>query len=133
MEAEEFKKLKVRGVQEKAVVNTSQASIKDVYSQLEASPQGMVAIVSPDDKLEGVVTNTSFASGLMKGGNTTAEIMSTTPITINQEDNVGEAIMVMNEHKFDKLPVVDNNNKLVGIITRSSITRELNKHLKIKL
>ncbi len=132
--AEEFKNIKVKKVLEKPFVNTSHATIDEVYNQLKASPQGMVAIVSPDEKLTGVVTNTSLASGLMKEKPSSIdEVMQTTPISINQEVNIGEAIRVMNDSRVDQLPVVDEENKLVGIISREGVRRELNKHLKIKL
>ena len=52
-----------------------------------------------------------------------AEIMSRDPITIQQNTNIGEAAQIMLEKKFSGLPVVDEADHLVGIITESDIFR----------
>jgi len=52
-----------------------------------------------------------------------AEIMTRNPATIHQEVSIGQAAKVMLENKFSGLPVVDQENQLVGIITESDIFR----------
>ena len=52
-----------------------------------------------------------------------AEIMTRDPATILQTASVGEAAKVMLEKKFSGLPVVHQENQLVGIITESDIFR----------
>ena len=51
------------------------------------------------------------------------EIMTRNPGTIPQTASVGEAAQIMLEKKFSGLPVVDQEDKLVGIITESDIFR----------
>jgi len=51
------------------------------------------------------------------------EIMTRNPATIQQTANIGEAAQVMLEKKFSGLPVVDEEQHLVGIITESDIFR----------
>jgi CBS domain-containing protein len=50
-------------------------------------------------------------------------IMTRNPGTIQQTASVGEAARIMLEKKFSGLPVVDEENHLVGIITESDIFR----------
>ena len=52
-----------------------------------------------------------------------AEIMTHDPITIHQNASIGDAARIMLEKKFSGLPVVDQENRLVGIITESDIFR----------
>jgi len=52
-------------------------------------------------------------------------------ITINPEATVGEAAKIMEEHGISGLPVVDDNNKLVGIITGRDV-RFASYDLKVK-
>jgi CBS domain-containing protein len=52
-----------------------------------------------------------------------AEIMTRDPVTIDQEASIGDAARSMLERKFSGLPVVDQENRLVGIITESDIFR----------
>lgn len=51
------------------------------------------------------------------------KIMTRNPVTIHQNASIGEAATLMLENKFSGLPVVDNQNHLVGIITESDIFR----------
>ncbi len=52
-----------------------------------------------------------------------AEIMTRDPTTINQNATISTVAEIMLEKKFSGLPVVDDDGKLVGIITESDIFR----------
>jgi CBS domain-containing protein len=52
-----------------------------------------------------------------------SKIMTRNPITINQNASIGEAATLMLENKFSGLPVIDEQNHLVGMITESDIFR----------
>lgn len=52
-----------------------------------------------------------------------SEIMTRNPATIQQTASIGEAARIMLEKKFSGLPVVDDEDHLVGIITESDIFR----------
>jgi acetoin utilization protein AcuB len=51
------------------------------------------------------------------------EIMTQNPITTSPAETIGEAARLMLEKKISGLPVVDQENKVVGIITESDIFR----------
>jgi IMP dehydrogenase len=50
--------------------------------------------------------------------------MINTPITINPEKTVGDALKLMSEYKIGGIPVVDQNKKLVGIVTNRDLRFE---------
>ena len=52
-----------------------------------------------------------------------SKIMTHNPATIPQTVSIGDAAKVMLEKKFSSLPVVDEADHLVGIITESDIFR----------
>ncbi len=52
-----------------------------------------------------------------------SEIMTREPTTISQEATISTVAEIMLEKKFSGLPVVDEEGKLVGIITESDIFR----------
>ena len=59
-----------------------------------------------------------------------SEIMSTPLITINAERTVGEAASMMVKHRVRRLPVVDEMNRVIGIVTVRdllSVTSEINE------
>jgi len=52
------------------------------------------------------------------------------PATVNPDDDIVKAIKIMEEYNIDGVPVVDEEGRLVGIITKSSIIREMARHAK---
>lgn len=56
-------------------------------------------------------------------GQTVEEAMSSRPITIKGTQLVREAARVMHEKKLRRLPVVDEQSKLIGIITQGDVIR----------
>lgn len=53
------------------------------------------------------------------------EIMTPRPFTVVADATLGEAAEMMLENKISGLPVVDESNQLVGIITESDIFRKV--------
>ena len=43
------------------------------------------------------------------------------PVTLGEKATVGDAFQIMKEHKIGGIPIVDNNNKLVGIVTNRDL------------
>jgi acetoin utilization protein AcuB len=50
-------------------------------------------------------------------------VMTKEPATIYQNDTIGHAAAVMLDEKIGGIPVIDTNQKLVGLITESDIFR----------
>ncbi len=61
---------------------------------------------------------------------TVGKIMTPNPITVKPDSTIREAAQLMLEHKIGGLPVVDDDKKVVGIITESDIFRLLVEELK---
>lgn len=60
------------------------------------------------------------------------EIMSKPPITVYQNDKITDASDLMIKHKVDRLIVVDDNNKTVGIVTREDVVKGLTSEFFLK-
>lgn len=56
-------------------------------------------------------------------GQTVGEVMSDRPITIKANKSVKEAARLMHEKKVRRLPVVDEQSQLIGIITQGDVIR----------
>ncbi len=54
------------------------------------------------------------------------------PITLRPQDKIGKALEVMREHRISGLPITDENNKLVGILTNRDIRFESRLNLPIE-
>lgn len=52
--------------------------------------------------------------------------------TVQEEDEFESAIRLLSRHHFKKLPVVDGNNKVLGVISRGDIIHNLSKMMLTK-
>ncbi|WP_457615153.1 CBS domain-containing protein [Methanopyrus sp.] len=55
------------------------------------------------------------------------EVMNTPVITIHEDDTIAKARAIMRDHGISRLPVVNDANKLRGIVTTTDIIREVIK------
>ena len=53
------------------------------------------------------------------------------PVTITAEQTVGDALNLMHENKIGGIPVVDENNKLIGIVTNRDLRFQTDMNIKI--
>jgi IMP dehydrogenase len=85
-----------------------------------------IPIVDNDLKLIGIITNRDlrFNPNLEDriGDVMTKSDLATAPVGTNLET----AELLLQKHKFEKLPVVDENNKLCGLITFKDIQKKKN-------
>ncbi len=58
-------------------------------------------------------------------GQTAGEVMSRNPVTIAPEKSLREAAQVIHERSVHRLPVVDPQGKIIGILTRGDIVRAM--------
>ena len=54
------------------------------------------------------------------------------PITMKPDNTIEDVLTVMEQHNISGFPVVDNNNKLKGIITNRDVRFVINKKTKVK-
>ncbi|MEO1430182.1 MAG: CBS domain-containing protein [Cyanobacteria bacterium J06633_8] len=58
-------------------------------------------------------------------GQTVGEVMSQKPITISPDKPLTEAAKIMRDRKIHRLPVVDDSQQIVGILSLSDIIRDM--------
>ncbi|KAK4284565.1 hypothetical protein QN277_001382 [Acacia crassicarpa] len=56
-------------------------------------------------------------------GKIVGDLMTPTPLVVHESTNLEDAARLLLETKFRRLPVVDEDGKLVGLITRGNIVR----------
>jgi CBS domain-containing protein len=69
-----------------------------------------------------------FVKGLIMPSNyisllTARDVMTADPISVYEDMDLAEAARLMTKHRFSGLPVVNTEEKLVGIITKTDVTR----------
>lgn len=84
-----------------------------------------VPVVDPYGKLIGILTNrdTRFENDLSKQ---VGDVMTKMPlITAKENTSLEEAKRIMHQHKIEKLPIVNNDNILKGLITIKDIQKRI--------
>ncbi|ULQ56774.1 IMP dehydrogenase [Flavihumibacter rivuli] len=53
------------------------------------------------------------------------------PVTLHEDATIGDALKLMKENKIGGIPIIDNKNKLVGILTNRDLRFEQSKSKKV--
>jgi IMP dehydrogenase len=102
-------------------------TVADALNMMEEYHIGGIPVVDNAGYLVGIVTNRDlrFEQNLQRP---ISEVMtSENLITTKQSTNLEEAANILQQHKIEKLPVVDNDGKLVGLVTYKDITKAKDK------
>ena len=98
------------------------ATVADAINLANEYGIGGIPVIDKDGVLKGIVTNRDLRFESNRKRKIT-EVMTTKLITTTHKTNLEEAAMILRKHKVEKLPMVDENGKLVGLITYKDITK----------
>jgi CBS domain-containing protein len=94
---------------------------------------GSIPVIENDQtqKLVGIVTDRDLALRVVAQGydakSTNVEaVMTRQIVTCQAEDDMQKAIDAMAEHQLRRIPIVDNANKIVGIIAQADVATRVN-------
>ncbi|WP_061320783.1 nucleotidyltransferase family protein [Clostridium botulinum] len=102
----------------------SNYSIKDSLQILDKGAKGIVIVVDKDKKLIGTVTDGDIRRAILKGislNECIVNIMNKSPISIKQETSREKAKEIIIKNGIKDLPIVDENNNIVDMITINDI------------
>lgn len=108
------------------------ASVVDALSLMAEYKIGGIPVVDDAGYLVGIVTNRDlrFQRDMNK---LIDEVMTKENlVTTSRTTNLEEAAEILQQYKIEKLPVVDENNKLIGLLTYKDITKAKDKPMACK-
>ena len=108
------------------------STVRDALALMSEYRIGGIPVVDDERYLVGIVTNRDlrFEKDMDKRID---EVMTKENIvTTNQSTDMEAASQILQEHKIEKLPVVDKDGKLVGLITYKDITKAKDKPMACK-
>ncbi|MFC4552783.1 MULTISPECIES: CBS domain-containing protein [Halorussus] len=92
---------------------------------------GSVVVVGDDGHLEGILTTTDFvrivAERKPKDQTPVSEYMSTDLVTASAQDDIRDVADRMIEHSIHHMPVVDDEEGVIGIITTTDLAAYLSR------
>ncbi len=103
------------------------SKVRDALAMMEEYHIGGIPVVDADRKLVGIVTNRDlrFERNLDRAVD---EVMtSENLVTTSQTTNLEEAADILQTYKIEKLPVVDGEGHLIGLVTYKDITKAKDK------
>ena len=102
-------------------------TVGDALALMAEYKIGGIPVVDDENRLVGIVTNRDLRfqrdMDLLVDDVMTKENL----ITTKQSTNLESAAEILQQYKIEKLPVVDPNNKLIGLITYKDITKAKDK------
>jgi IMP dehydrogenase len=114
------------------VTITKDESVADALSLMQKFKIGGIPVIDDTKKLHGIVTNRDlrFEKNLKKK---ISQVMtSKNLITTSQSTDLEKAADILQQHKIEKLLVVDDQYKLVGLITYKDITKAKDRPFSCK-
>ena len=109
------------------------SAVKDALDIMAEYHIGGIPVVDDSNKLVGIVTNRDlrFETNMARP---ICEIMTPADKVVytNQKTDMEAAATILRENRIEKLPVVDNDGKLVGLITYKDITKAKDKPMACK-
>ena len=104
------------------VTISKEETVGDALRLMKENHIGGIPVVDKEMKLIGIVTNRDlrFQTDMSLP---IAEVMTCEKLVTTTNPNLQEASQILLKNKIEKLPVVDENNRLVGLITYRDITK----------
>ncbi|MFK0234757.1 CBS domain-containing protein [Streptomyces vinaceus] len=131
-----MKHLKVADLMTDEVVSVAPGTaFKDVAKLLAQYDVSGVPVLDDEDRVVGVVSQTDLLAHTVPGSRpadhestaagppSAGEVMSAPAVTVQAEETAAHAARLMTRRSIERLPVVDVEDRLVGIVTRRDLLR----------
>lgn len=124
-QAEQVRKVKrsESGMIQDPVTLSESSTVDDALNIMKEFKIGGIPVVNGSRELKGIVTNRDlrFEKNMKRP---VKEVMtSQNLVTARQGTDLKKAEVILRENKIEKLPIVDKENRLVGLITFKDITK----------
>ncbi|WP_443661238.1 ABC transporter ATP-binding protein [Clostridium sp.] len=109
---------------DKPIKSVGERTILQAIEIMKSNNVDSLLVVDKSNMLTGLVTLKQIRTTLRKDPDKTKRIkdlMETKLITVNQEDSIINILEVIKKKDINFVPVVDDNHKLAGLLTKSSL------------
>ena len=107
-------------------------TVRDALDIMRTYKIGGIPVVEGDNRLIGIVTNRDLRFETNYGKLISEVMTSENLVTTTESTNLEKASEILQRYKIEKLPVVDKNNRLIGLVTYKDITKAKDKPLACK-
>ena len=108
------------------------STVQEALNMMSEYHIGGIPVVDDDNHLVGIVTNRDLRFERRLDRKVDDVMTSENLVTTHIQTDLTAAARILQENKIEKLPVVDADNKLVGLITYKDITKAKDKPMACK-
>ncbi|MDG5776074.1 IMP dehydrogenase [Haloarculaceae archaeon H-GB2-1] len=104
------------------VTAAPEQTIREVDEMMERRGVSGAPVVSEDDEVLGIISGTDIRPYLEVGeSDEVREAMTDEVVTAPEDVSAREALELMYEHKIERVPIVDDADRLIGLVTMQGI------------
>lgn len=124
-------RIKCREIMSRNVSSASRTtSLQDVAKLLKEGDIGILPIVDEQNKLIGLITDRDIVVRAVANGDdikttVVGDIMTTETFTAGPDDFAFEAVRTMGDKQVRRVPIIDGDGVLVGIVSMADIALEM--------
>jgi IMP dehydrogenase len=108
------------------------STVAEALQIMEEYHIGGIPVVDDDRHLVGIVTNRDLRFERDLNRKIDEVMTKENLVTTSQTTDLEEAAQILQQHKIEKLPVVDNDGRLIGLVTYKDITKAKDKPMACK-
>ena len=112
--------MKIKEIMNSAFAVDKDVSIKEAAKIMAKKDIGSLVAVK-EGKILGIITERDVIKNIESLDKKISAIMNKTVVTVNFEEEIDNAAILMKKNKIKRLPVMDDSDKLVGIITATDL------------
>lgn len=119
--------MQLREIMTTDVLDVEPATTLQEAAQAMKERKASSVLVTEDGYLIGIVTERDIVKAVAEGIDTAIshvrDYMTATPVAVNPDTSVEEAVQTMLEHGFRHLPIVDGERELKGVVSIRDLAR----------
>ena len=101
--------------------------IKVVAKRIIDRSVNHIVVIDDQDELKGIVTSWDITRAIAEGKSSLKDIITKRVVTVTPDESIDGAARKLAQHRISALPVVDLNNKVLGIVTSEDISKLLRR------
>ena len=117
----------VANVMQKAVTCKESEAVQAIAERIVTRSVNHIIVVDNQGKLNGIVTSWDITRALAQGKKALADIVTRQVITAKADEPLETASKRMAQHNISALPVIDNERKVLGIVTSEDVSKLLGR------
>lgn len=112
-------------------------SISQIAKKMRDQDIGAVP-VGENDRLVGMVTDRDICCRALADGRdasrlTARDVMSTPILYCKTDDDIADAVQLMEGSKIRRLPVINENKRMVGMLSLGDVSQRVTEHLSAEM